>query len=196
MKAAFINRTGPPESIIYGDLPAPQPGPSQCLVKVAAVALNPIDTYIRGGLIPMQLPSPFILGCDLAGTVVEAGPRATHFKAGDRVWGSNQGMFGRQGTFGEFGCFSFHARKSITTGEGGMLTTRRDDLDRLARSLREHGASRSERARHVAEGVLDLAGAQLDRGRVDGVAEDVSGRHTLAPQKAHLFAENRSDLRC
>lgn len=101
MKAAFINRTGPPESIVYGDLPAPQPGPAQCLVKVAAVAVNPIDTYLRAGIIPMQLPMPFILGCDLAGTVVEAGPQVRRFKAGDRVWGSNQGLLGRQGTFAE-----------------------------------------------------------------------------------------------
>ncbi len=52
------------------------------------------------------------------------------------------------GTFGEAGCFSFHPRKSITTGEGGMITTQREDLDQLARSLRDHGASRSDLARH------------------------------------------------
>jgi dTDP-4-amino-4,6-dideoxygalactose transaminase len=52
------------------------------------------------------------------------------------------------GTLGDAGCFSFHPRKSITTGEGGMLTTARADLDDLARSLRDHGASRSDLARH------------------------------------------------
>ncbi len=52
------------------------------------------------------------------------------------------------GTFGEMGCFSFHPRKSITTGEGGMITTQREEFDRLARSLRDHGASRSDLARH------------------------------------------------
>lgn len=52
------------------------------------------------------------------------------------------------GTFGDAGCFSFHPRKSITTGEGGMITTGRADLERLARSLRDHGASRSDLARH------------------------------------------------
>lgn len=45
------------------------------------------------------------------------------------------------GTFGDFGCFSFHPRKSITTGEGGMITTGRDELNRLARTIRDHGAS-------------------------------------------------------
>src|SRR5438105_15756831 len=102
MKAAFINQTGPPENIIYGDLPEPKPGPLQCLVKVAATALNPIDTYLRGGGIKMQLPLPFIVGCDLAGTVAAAGANVKRFKPGDRVWGSNQGLLGRQGTFAEF----------------------------------------------------------------------------------------------
>src|SRR5258705_1934326 len=102
MKAAYINKTGPPESVLYGDLPAPKPGPTQCLVKVSAVALNPVDTYIRGGMIQMPLPSPFIVGCDLAGTVAEVGPGVTRFEPGDRVWGSNQGLLGRQATFADY----------------------------------------------------------------------------------------------
>ena len=102
MKAAYINKTGPPENIHYDDLPAPKPGPTQCLVKVSAVALNPVDTYIRGGMIQMALPSPYIVGCDLAGTVVEVGPGVTQYEPGDRVWGSNQGLLGRQGTFAEY----------------------------------------------------------------------------------------------
>src|SRR5438093_8271603 len=102
MKAASINKTGPPKNILSADLPAPKPGPTQCLVKVSAVALNPVDTYIRAGMIQMPLPAPFIVGCDLAGTVAEIGPGVTRFEAGDRVWGSNQGLLGRQGTFAEY----------------------------------------------------------------------------------------------
>src|SRR5262245_48576991 len=102
MKAAYINQTGPPENITYGDLPTPKPGATQCLVKVGAVAVNPVDTYIRSGLVQMQLPFPFIVGCDLAGTVAEVGAHAMRFKPGDRVWGTNQGLMGRQGTFAEY----------------------------------------------------------------------------------------------
>ncbi|HSH95120.1 MAG TPA: NADPH:quinone reductase [Roseimicrobium sp.] len=101
MKAAFIHKPGAPESIQYGDLPQPEPAGSQVLVKVGAVSVNPIDTYIRSGLVQMNLPDPFIIGCDLAGTVIATGPQATRFKVGDRVWGSNQGLLGRQGTFAE-----------------------------------------------------------------------------------------------
>src|SRR5438105_1190954 len=102
MKAAYIRQTGPPENIVCDELPAPKPGPSQCLVKVGAVAVNPVDTYIRSGLVQMPLPFPFIVGCDLAGTVVDVGHSVTRFEPGDRVWGSNQGLLGRQGTFAEF----------------------------------------------------------------------------------------------
>jgi NADPH2:quinone reductase len=102
MKAAYITQTGPPEVIIYGDLPAPRPSATECLVKVAAVDVNPIDTYVRGGMIPAQFKFPFILGRDLAGVVVETGEAVKQFKTGDRVWASNQGFFGRGGTFAEF----------------------------------------------------------------------------------------------
>ncbi len=52
------------------------------------------------------------------------------------------------GTFGDIGCFSFHPRKAITTGEGGMLTTADDNLAEKMRALRNHGATLSDYARH------------------------------------------------
>jgi NADPH2:quinone reductase len=102
MKAAYIERTGPPSNIIYGDLPKPQPSDGQVLVRVEAVDLNPIDTYIRGGMVAATLPLPFIVGCDLAGVVEAVGPKVTRFRPGDRVWGASQGRSGRQGTFAEY----------------------------------------------------------------------------------------------
>lgn len=53
------------------------------------------------------------------------------------------------GGLGEIGCFSFHPRKSITTGEGGMITTNDDNLADLIGKLRNHGASISEEQRHL-----------------------------------------------
>lgn len=52
------------------------------------------------------------------------------------------------GGLGLMGCFSFHPRKSITTGEGGMITTNDDDLGERLQVLRNHGASISEEQRH------------------------------------------------
>src|SRR5688572_9222926 len=103
MKAAYIESTGPAESTIkYGDVPKPQPTGAQVLVKTGAVALNPIDTYLRNGANYWELPKPFIIGCDVAGKIEAVGPDAKRFKVGDRVWGSNQGLLGRQGTFAEY----------------------------------------------------------------------------------------------
>jgi NADPH2:quinone reductase len=102
MKAAYIEETGPPENILWGEVPTPQVTSTQVLVRIGAVAVNPIDTYIRNGANYWELPKPYIIGCDLAGTVEAIGPDVKRFKPGDRVWGSNQGLQGRQGTFAEY----------------------------------------------------------------------------------------------
>ena len=104
MKAAFFDTPGPPDVVRYGDLPTLSPKEGEVLVKVGAVSLNPIDTYIRAGIVKMPLPKPFIPGCDLAGTVESVGPGVRSFKKEDRVWGSNQGLMGRQGTSAEYAC--------------------------------------------------------------------------------------------
>jgi NADPH2:quinone reductase len=102
MKAAYIEKTGTPEVIQYGDLPVPEIKPHEVLVKVLAVSVNPIDTYIRNGANYWPLPQPFIIGCDLAGAIVAVGSDVKNWRVGNRVWGSNQGLLGRQGTFAEF----------------------------------------------------------------------------------------------
>lgn len=104
MKAAYFETTGAPEVIKYGDLPTPSPKEGELLIKVGAVSVNPIDTYIRSGMVQMNLPKPYIIGCDVAGTVERVGPQVKRFEVGDRVWGSNQGLLGRQGTFAEYAC--------------------------------------------------------------------------------------------
>jgi NADPH2:quinone reductase len=101
VKAAFIDQTGTPDVIRYADLPDPRPTTGQALVQMEAVSVNPIDTYIRAGANFWELPKPFVIGCDLAGKVVEVGSQVDQVKVGDRVWCSNQGLLGRQGTFSE-----------------------------------------------------------------------------------------------
>jgi dTDP-4-amino-4,6-dideoxygalactose transaminase len=56
------------------------------------------------------------------------------------------------GTFGDVGCFSFHPRKSICTGEGGMLITNDDELASRVSQLKDHGASKSDLQRHKEKG--------------------------------------------
>ena len=104
MQAAYIAETGGPEQIQVGELPKPKPGAGEVLVRVQAASVNPIDTYIRGGLVAMELPMPFVIGSDLAGEVIEVGEGVSGWVAGDRVWASNQGLLGQQGTSAELAC--------------------------------------------------------------------------------------------
>lgn len=104
MKAICYENPGPPEVLTFKDLPDPTPGDGEVLVRVEAVSVNPIDTYIRSGAVSMPRPQPTIPGCDLAGTVVAVGSGVRRCRVGARVWGSNQGLLGRQGTFAELAC--------------------------------------------------------------------------------------------
>ena len=69
MRAAYIEQIGPPENIRVGQLPDLSPTGSQVIVQVHAASVNPIDTYIRSGAAPMNLPLPYVVGSDLAGVV-------------------------------------------------------------------------------------------------------------------------------
>ena len=102
MIAAYINKPGPCNEIIVGEVTTPQLMQDEYLIRIKAIALNPIDMYIRAGTINMPLPKQFITGCDFAGVVEKVGENCSRFKEGDRVWGSNQGLLGRQGTSAEF----------------------------------------------------------------------------------------------
>ena len=109
MRAAYIEQTGPAEVIRVGDLPRPEPGPGQVLVRVHAAAFNPIDLYIRSGLVAMPMAFPYVIGCDFAGTVEAVGPGGMNrLKPGDRVWGSNQGLLGRPGVAAEYAAVDEH----------------------------------------------------------------------------------------
>ncbi|RUL87629.1 quinone oxidoreductase family protein [Tautonia sociabilis] len=104
MRAAYIESHGDASSIIVGQLPDPSPGPGEVLVRVGAAAINPIDLYLRAGRVAMPMSFPYIVGTDVAGTVEAIGPGVTRFRPGDRVWGSNQGLLGRQGSAAELLC--------------------------------------------------------------------------------------------
>jgi NADPH2:quinone reductase len=83
MKAIQIHETGGPEVLTLADLPIPQPGPGQVLIRVEAVGVNFIEVYFRNGVYKAALP--LTLGSEAAGTVEELGPGVTGFAAGDEV---------------------------------------------------------------------------------------------------------------
>lgn len=97
------------------------------------------------GIIPVHL---FGLSADMD-PILEIARRHDLWIVEDAACGFDSWYKGRHvGTDGEFGCFSFHPRKAITTGEGGMITTADAARASLCRTLRDHGASRSDLERH------------------------------------------------
>jgi perosamine synthetase len=117
-------------------------------------ALDAAVTERTVGILPVHL---FGLCADMA-RVNEVARRHGLWVVEDAACAFGAWQQGRHaGTLGDLGAFSFHPRKSITTGEGGMVTTARSDLDATARTLRDHGADRSDLARHDSRGSFLLA---------------------------------------
>lgn len=116
--------------------------------------IEPLITERTVGIIPVHL---FGLCADMA-PVMELARENNLWVVEDAACAFGAWYQGQHaGTFGDAGCFSFHPRKSITTGEGGMITTSRQELDTLSRSLRDHGASRSDLQRHHGPAAFLLA---------------------------------------
>jgi NADPH2:quinone reductase len=83
MKAIQIQTTGGPEVLQVAELPIPEPGPGQVLIRVEAVGVNFIEIYFRKGVYKATLP--LIPGSEAAGTVEKLGPGVTGFEEGDAV---------------------------------------------------------------------------------------------------------------
>ena len=105
------------------------------------------------------------------------------------------------GNFGDTGCFSFHPRKAITTGEGGMVTTNDESLAEKIKRLRDHGAEMSDLQRHLGPKPFLLADhpdagynqrmtdiqAALGSAQMDRASEIVSERQRLANNYNQAF---------
>jgi NADPH:quinone reductase len=87
MKAIQAHEFGGPEVLKLREVPVPQPGQDEVLVRVKAAGINPYDTYMRSGAYGARNPAlPFTPGSDAAGTVEAAGTGANHLEVGERVY--------------------------------------------------------------------------------------------------------------
>ena len=98
MKAIRVHEFGPPEVMQVEDVETPQPTGTQVLVKVHAVGVNPVETYIRSGQYPSTPIVPYTPGKDAAGAVEAVGESVTKWKQGDRVYTANS----ISGTYAEY----------------------------------------------------------------------------------------------
>jgi NADPH:quinone reductase-like Zn-dependent oxidoreductase len=88
MKAVLIRKYGGPEVLEVADVPRPKPKDDEVVVRVSASSVNPVDWLVRDGGAKsfVRVRVPVILGCDLAGTVVEVGAKVTSLAFGDEVF--------------------------------------------------------------------------------------------------------------
>jgi NADPH2:quinone reductase len=101
MQAMVIRKFGGPEEFGLADMPRPEPGKGQVLVRVKAAAINPVDYKIRRSGSWAGVPMPAILGYDAAGVVEALGAGVDELKPGDEVFYSAR-IFGRQGTYAQY----------------------------------------------------------------------------------------------
>ncbi len=103
MKAAIINRFGPPEVLEITETEKPVPNDNEVLIKIKFTGINPVDTKVRAGTSGMSknLRLPAILGWDVSGTIESVGKNVSEFKTGDEVFGCI-GFPGLGKTYAEF----------------------------------------------------------------------------------------------
>ena len=89
MKAVQLHEYGGPEKLMYEDVPTPEPGPDEVMLRVISTSVNPVDFKIRKGELKAHMPVqfPVILGRDVAGEVVRVGLDVTRWKRGDLLMG-------------------------------------------------------------------------------------------------------------
>lgn len=95
MKAIRVLNFGGPEVMTCEQIPDPEPGPGEVLIRVHAAGVNPLETYIRSGLYPVKPALPYTPGTDAAGVVLKAGKSSQNFSPGTRVYtaGSVSGTY-------------------------------------------------------------------------------------------------------
>lgn len=101
MKAITIAQYGGPEVLRFEELEQPRPKPDEVVVRVHAASVNPIDWRIREGAVKMfiKVPLPAVLGCDLAGEVVEVGSEVKDLRVGQEVYAMMPHTYGAQAEY-------------------------------------------------------------------------------------------------
>lgn len=102
MKAQLIRALGGPEVLELTDVPTPEPGAGEVLVRQHATSVNPVDYKIRQAGLGSTPPFPVQLGCDVCGEVAAIGEGVDDFAVGDLVYGAPVGVPGRAGAYAEY----------------------------------------------------------------------------------------------
>src|SRR5262245_40863360 len=187
MKAIRVSEYGGPSVLKLEEVPTPQPGPGQLLVRNHAVGVNPVDTYLRSNTDNRGPKLPYTPGSDSAGVVEAVGPGVTGVKAGDRVYvgGTATGAYAELSLCAPSQIHTLPA--AVTFAQGAAVNVPYATAFH-ALFNRGHGQAGETLLVHGASGGVGIGAVQLARARgltVIGTAGTERGRKLVLEQGAH-----------
>ena len=194
MKAIRVHEFGGPEVLRLEEVPAPQPGPGEVLVRIHAAGVNPVETYIRAGTYARLPELPYTPGNDGGGVVEHVGSDVTEFKPGDRVYTAGS----LSGTYAEFAlCKKEQVHplpENVSFAQGAAMGT---PYATAYRGLfqRGHAEPGETVLVHGASGAVGTAAVQMARARglrVFGTAGSDAGLKLAREQGAHEVFDHRA----
>jgi NADPH2:quinone reductase len=193
MKAIRVHTFGEPEVMQLEDVSGLVPGPSEVVVKLHAIGVNPVDTYIRLDLHSSDLALPYTPGLDGAGVISAVGSRVKHRQVGQRVYVA----WSISGTYAEeVLCSEFQTHPlpdNISFGQGAAIGVPYGAAFR-ALFQRAHAVAGETVLIHGASGGVGIAAVQLARAaglRVIGTAGTEPGKALVLSQGAHHVLNHR-----
>jgi NADPH:quinone reductase len=198
MRSIVVREFGAPDVMKVETVPDLTPSASQVLVRVRAVGVNPVDTYIRSGVYAAKPPLPYTPGNDGAGEVLAVGAEVSGVKPGDRVYIANDNLgTPRTGLCAVQALCAptqlHHLPENVSFSQGAAMGVpyatayyslfRRANA-RPAESVLVHGAS----------GGVGIAAVELARAHgmfVIGTASTDVGRQTVRKRGAHVVVDHR-----
>jgi len=200
MKAIRVSQFGGPEVLKLEEVPDLKPGAGQVVVRMRAIGVNPVETYMRAGTYPRKPQLPYTPGQDGAGTVEAIGPAASSgepvkWKAGDRVYiaGSLSGAYAEQSLCDARLIFSLPAHVSFAQGAAMNVP-----YSTAFRALFHKAQARGGETVliHGASGAVGSAAVQMARAaglHVVGTVGSDRGRKLVLDEGAHEVLDHNSD---
>jgi NADPH2:quinone reductase len=187
MKAIRVSEYGGPAVLKLEEIPTPQPGPNQVLVRNHAVGINPVDTYLRSNTDNRGPKLPYTPGSDAAGVIEAVGSGVTAVKKGDRVYvgGTATGAYAEYAVCEQAQVHPLAA--SATFPQGAAMNVPYATAYH-ALFNRARGEAGETVLVHGASGGVGIGAVQLARARgltVIGTASTEKGRRLVAEQGAH-----------
>src|SRR5215813_4447654 len=192
MKAIRVSAYGGPSVLKLEEIPSPQPGAAQVLVRNHAVGVNPVDTYLRSNTDNRGPKLPYTPGSDSAGVVEAVGDAVTRVKKGDRVYvgGSISGAYAEMTLCEQTQVHELPGNVNYAQG-AAMNVPYATAFHALFH--RAHGEAGESVLVHGASGGVGIAAVQLARARgmtVIGTAGTERGRRLVAEQGAHHVVDH------